>query len=171
MEPTFPRNLGTAIMTIPTPGSHVVHPHGAALESAGVLAQGGPAIFPRRGQPFLPAPLLVPKNPQDPLPSLCARPWLPGHTLPTGSWPPGQAQVGSYEVQTFVPTCSSGNKGEPSKLTDWIIRQRAQTLQQLGQGILSPAGLYPDSPHELPAVVPASPGSRHLAMWYVCQEL
>lgn len=156
------------IMTTPAPGSHVACP--IPLSCCGVMCGPclvGPSCTPRASHSSVPPP-----DAQEPtgaaLLTMCqtlassisiakllahgpwARPMLDPMRFRLFS--PSAAEI--EERQTGLPTGQSG--------------QHAQAFQQLGPVIPSPVGA--SGSHELPALVPASPGSRHLAPWHVCKN-
>lgn len=111
MGPMFPRSLGTTVMMTPAPGSRVTYPQPTQLLRDHMWSlPSGAQLYPRKGPPLLSCPRTH---------RSCCNHHVPDpghqHTLPF-HWPLGQAQVGSYEVQSFVPLCSRGNSRETNRL-------------------------------------------------------
>lgn len=62
------------------PGSHVAYPQPTELLRKHMWSlPSGAQLYQREGPALLFYPLLVPKNPLEPLQSPCARPWPPVH--------------------------------------------------------------------------------------------
>lgn len=109
--PVFPRSLGTAVTMTPAPGSHVTYPQSTQLLRDHMWSlPSGAQLYPRKVPPLLSCPRTH---------WSCCNHHVPDpghqHTLPF-HWPLGQAQVGSYEVQAFVPICSRENSRETNRL-------------------------------------------------------
>ena len=138
------------------------------MGSVGVLAQ----LFPKEGPALPPCP---PTGAQEPTGAtaitMCqtlaptthpATPLVRGpqakprlHPVRSGLLSPPAAGEIEERPASSLTAQSSSMPGHPA----------AGTSNSLPAG-----GLYPDSSHELPAVVPASPSNGHLAMWHVCQQ-